>query len=56
MGHHSEARTSVVTPGLLEVNWWLRKHKEKERPQGRSSGLGQILRGEYGGFESVFVW
>lgn len=55
MGEHSEARTSVVALGLLEVNWWLRKHTEKEKPLGRSSGRGQIPRGGYGGFESVFV-
>lgn len=55
MGDHSEAWTSVVAPGLLEVNWWLRKHTEEEKALGRSSGLGQIPRGGYGGFESVFV-
>lgn len=42
--------------GLLEVNWWLRKHTERERKNWvGSSGLGQIPRGGYGGFESVFV-
>lgn len=55
MGHHSEARTSVVAPGLLKVNWWLRKLSDKEKQLGRSSGLGQILRGGYGCFESIFV-
>lgn len=55
VGDHSETGTSVVAPGLLEVNWWLRKHTEKEKPLGTSSGLGQIPRGGYGGFESVFV-
>lgn len=55
MGDQSEAETSAVAPGLLEVNWWLCKHTEKEKPLGRSSGPGQIPRGGYGGFESVFV-
>lgn len=55
MGDHSKASTSVVALGLLEVNWWLRKHTEEEKPLGRSSGLGQSPGGGYGGFESAFV-
>lgn len=43
MGDHSKASTSVVALGLPEVNWWLRKHTEEEKPLGRSSGLGQSL-------------
>lgn len=45
MADRSEAGTSAVAPGLLEVNWWLRKHTEEEKPLSRSSGPGQIPRG-----------
>lgn len=45
MGNRGETGASAVAPGPLEVNWWLRKHTEEEKPLGRSSGPGQIPRG-----------
>ena len=30
-GTAARAGTSAVAPGLLEVNWWLRKHTEEEK-------------------------
>lgn len=44
-GNRGETGPSAVAPGPLEVNWWLRKHTEEEKPLGRSSGPGQIPRG-----------
>lgn len=45
MGNRGESGASAVAPWPLEVNWWLCKHTEEEKPLGRSSSPGQIPRG-----------